>query len=299
MGFGTPSISTPIAASLGGTGVANNAASTITISGNFGTTFTVSGATSVTLPTSGTLAAQGAAVSFTTITATTAFVMPDSNAAPTLHGDASTDAGISTRFSRTYIWAGGSLVAEYQSGQIVFYVATQLTNPSINVTGVAFTPKPGGAIFDHFADGASTNTNGTEDTLYTDTLAAGALNANGAKIWGNYQVAIVGHVTATARTRLYFGGTVIFDTTAFNNTTNYALSLLVRVIRVSATVVRCCVVATSTSTLAVPVSTYTEVTGLDLTAVQVIKLTGIAASTNAASGDITAKLGALYWEPAA
>lgn len=40
----------------GGTGVANNAASTITISGNFATTFTVTGVTGVTLPTSGTLA---------------------------------------------------------------------------------------------------------------------------------------------------------------------------------------------------------------------------------------------------
>jgi hypothetical protein len=42
----------------GGTGVANNAASTITISGNFATTFTVTGATGVTLPTSGTLLAN-------------------------------------------------------------------------------------------------------------------------------------------------------------------------------------------------------------------------------------------------
>lgn len=40
----------------GGTGVANNAASTLTISGNFATTFTVSGVTAITLPTSGTLA---------------------------------------------------------------------------------------------------------------------------------------------------------------------------------------------------------------------------------------------------
>lgn len=40
----------------GGTGVANNAASTITISGNFATTFTVTATTGVTLPTTGTLA---------------------------------------------------------------------------------------------------------------------------------------------------------------------------------------------------------------------------------------------------
>lgn len=44
-----------VPANLGGTGVANNAASTITISGNFGTTFTVSATTSLTLPTAGTL----------------------------------------------------------------------------------------------------------------------------------------------------------------------------------------------------------------------------------------------------
>lgn len=46
---------TLIGAAKGGTGVANNAASTITISGNFGSTFTVTGTTSVTFPTSGTL----------------------------------------------------------------------------------------------------------------------------------------------------------------------------------------------------------------------------------------------------
>lgn len=39
----------------GGTGVANNASSTLTISGNFATTLTVSGTTGITLPTSGTL----------------------------------------------------------------------------------------------------------------------------------------------------------------------------------------------------------------------------------------------------
>lgn len=40
----------------GGTGIANNAASTLTISGNFATTLTITGSTGVTLPTSGTLA---------------------------------------------------------------------------------------------------------------------------------------------------------------------------------------------------------------------------------------------------
>ncbi len=46
---------TVISPVYGGTGIANNAASTLTISGNFATTLTVTGITSVTLPTTGTL----------------------------------------------------------------------------------------------------------------------------------------------------------------------------------------------------------------------------------------------------
>lgn len=55
-------LTTPLGATYGGTGVANNAASIITISGNFGTTFTVSGTTTLTLPTSGTLIVSGGAL---------------------------------------------------------------------------------------------------------------------------------------------------------------------------------------------------------------------------------------------
>jgi hypothetical protein len=51
----------------GGTGVANNAASTLTISGNFATTLTVTGTTSVTMPTSGTIATKGNAIAFSIV----------------------------------------------------------------------------------------------------------------------------------------------------------------------------------------------------------------------------------------
>jgi hypothetical protein len=59
-----------IGAAYGGTGVANNAASTLTITGNFATTFTVSGTTGVTLPTTGTLATLAGSETLTNKTLT-------------------------------------------------------------------------------------------------------------------------------------------------------------------------------------------------------------------------------------
>ena len=58
----TSALSIPVSATQGGTGVANNVASTITISGSFGTTLTVTGTTAVTLPTSGTLLSTASVV---------------------------------------------------------------------------------------------------------------------------------------------------------------------------------------------------------------------------------------------
>jgi hypothetical protein len=59
-----------LGADQGGTGVANNAASTITISGNFGTTLTVTATTAITLPTTGTLATLAGAEGLTNKTLT-------------------------------------------------------------------------------------------------------------------------------------------------------------------------------------------------------------------------------------
>jgi len=55
-GSGTITLAGTLAPANGGTGVANNAASTLTISGAYATTLTVTAATGVTLPTTGTLA---------------------------------------------------------------------------------------------------------------------------------------------------------------------------------------------------------------------------------------------------
>jgi hypothetical protein len=65
--FGSNTISGVLSAVNGGTGIANNAASTITVSGAFATTLTVTGTTNVTLPTSGSLVTTGKAIAMAMI----------------------------------------------------------------------------------------------------------------------------------------------------------------------------------------------------------------------------------------
>jgi hypothetical protein len=67
---GAVTVAGTLAPANGGTGVSNNAASTLTISGAFATTLTVSGTTGVTLPTTGTLATLAGTETFTNKTLT-------------------------------------------------------------------------------------------------------------------------------------------------------------------------------------------------------------------------------------
>ena len=63
----TSQVTGTLPAANGGTGVANNAASTLTISGAYATTLTVTGTTNVTLPTSGSLVTTGKAIAMAMI----------------------------------------------------------------------------------------------------------------------------------------------------------------------------------------------------------------------------------------
>lgn len=70
-----------IGAAYGGTGVANNAANTITFSGNYGLTLTLSNTTSVSLPTSGTLATLAGTE---TLSGKTITALKETKTAPTI-----------------------------------------------------------------------------------------------------------------------------------------------------------------------------------------------------------------------
>lgn len=148
----------------------------------------------------------------------------------------------------------------------------------------------GGTLFDHYADVGNVGTG--EDDLYSDTLAASTLAADGEKVTANFAGIFSGAAAATQELRAYFGGTKIYDSGALAigvATNNWDMEITV--IRESSSVVRCSVgLRTDFGTL-FPYSTYTRITGLTLTNTQIIKITGEAAGVGAANNQIVAKLG--------
>lgn len=117
----------------GGTGVANNAASTLTISGNFATTLTVGATTSVTLPASGSLGylnipqnSQSAAYTTVLADAGTAIFHPaaDANA-------------------RTFTIAANSSVA-YALGTVIQFINMSASNVTIAINTDTLTWAQGG-----------------------------------------------------------------------------------------------------------------------------------------------------------
>lgn len=157
------------------------------------------------------------------------------------------------------------------------------------------TAHPGGVIFDFFAD---VNNSGTAETdLYTSTLAASTLNADGGKVTATYQGIFTGAAAATQQLKVYFGGTVIYDSGALSigvATNNWTVN--VACIRVNSSTVRCAVWVNSDFATLFPYSKYVEVTGLTLTNTQILKITGTAAGAGGASNQITAKLGYVEWK---
>lgn len=155
----------------------------------------------------------------------------------------------------------------------------------------------GGTIFDYFADVGNTTT--TETDLFSSTLLASTLNANGTGVSATYGGIFVNSATATRQLKVYFGGTVIFDSGALTVSAATDWNISVLCIRVSSSVVRCTVAVNLTGASTGNFAKYTEVTGLTLTNTQILKITGQAGGVGAATNDIVAKLGKVRFEQAA
>lgn len=157
----------------------------------------------------------------------------------------------------------------------------------------------GGTIFNSFTDVSTTNTNGTEDDLYTYTTVANTLAIDGDSMFQKEHVQFVSSATAARRLKKYFAGTLIFDSGMVTLTLGGEFVIETTIIRESATVVRVSVNVVTTSASSVPYATYTRITGLTLTGTNILKTTGIASGTGAASGDIVERLSKVKLEPAA
>ena len=125
-----------LGADRGGTGVANNAASTLTISGAFATTLTVSNTTSLTLPTSGTLATLGGTQTFSgnltftgshTVTAGNVAMKDQTDPTKQLFFDAS---ALATGTSATLKLAGNLTTAGNNSLTLTTTGSTSVTLPT-------------------------------------------------------------------------------------------------------------------------------------------------------------------------
>jgi len=134
----TTGVTGTLGANNGGTGVANNSASTLAISGSFGTTLTVSGTTALTLPTTGTVATLAGSETLTNKTLTTPVISTISNtgtltlptSTDTLVGRATTDTLTNKSIVATQL-TGTIAVARLPAGSVLQVInVTYATNTS-------------------------------------------------------------------------------------------------------------------------------------------------------------------------
>lgn len=152
----------------------------------------------------------------------------------------------------------------------------------------------GGSLFYYFVDAGS---GASETDLYTDTMPANVLHTNGDQLTFEYAGVLVSSVSATRELKVYFAGSSIFDTGALTFSLSSAWVIYGTLIRVSATVVRYSISFTTEGTTLAAYTAVGELTGLTLTAGNILKITGTSAGVGAMTNDIVAKLGNIFWWP--
>lgn len=150
----------------------------------------------------------------------------------------------------------------------------------------------GGSIVDFTSD---VNNSGTGETdLFTYTTKASTLAATGEKIifdiGGTFN-----DMTATGQLQFYFGGTNIGNTGALTISATGGWSAKIFIIRTGASTARSLVTVTTPGASTAIYTTETDLTGLTFTNTNIIKVTGTSGGAGGGSGDITAKLGTIFW----
>lgn len=145
------------------------------------------------------------------------------------------------------------------------------------------------ALFDHYTDAGNVTTGETD--LYSDSVPFNTLGNVGDKIEAKYGGFYVSSATATRTIKVYFGGGMMFNTGALILSLSSYWTCYVTIMRINSTTIRYMI---SFETEGAPLATYTAVgyvSGLDFGAANILKITGQALSTGAASNDIVAQIG--------
>jgi hypothetical protein len=117
----TTGVTGTLGAANGGTGVANNAAMTVTGSGNFAYTRTLTGTTNVTFPTTGTLATLAGTETFTNKTLTNPTITAYLETAPAI---------VNSSTAQTIALAGGTVLSYTLTGNCTFTMPTATSGTS-------------------------------------------------------------------------------------------------------------------------------------------------------------------------
>mgnify|MGYP001603040922 CR=1 FL=1 len=156
----------------------------------------------------------------------------------------------------------------------------------------------GGVIFAQTTTNSTTNVDGTEDDLYSVTLAANTFSADNQSVVQVEHINLAAHATATRVVRKYLSGTEIWDSGTLTLAGGADVTLTTQVMRASSSSLVALVTVSTTSASTVPYVIATTVSGLTLSNTQILKTTGTAAGVGAAAADITNDRIGGKWYPA-
>lgn len=158
-------------------------------------------------------------------------------------------------------------------------------------TGLQWASIGAGVIASHYADVGSVGTGETD--LYSNTIAGGTLSTAGSVLFAEYGGTLV-NSTSTKEIRVYFGGTVIFDTGALSVSAAGDWVVEVVIVGEGSGAVRCAVAANLTGPSTGAYANYLRITGLSLGSGQVLKVTGQSGGVGSANNDIVASEAVIY-----
>lgn len=143
-------------------------------------------------------------------------------------------------------------------------------------------------LADFTDDEQNSGTSATD--IFSMTVAANKLPAIGAKLYGEYELLLT-DATATQTISASFAGTSLGTTAALTVSATSAMRIEVMVIRTNTTTAKAKMSVRAPGASVASYEIYTDLTGLDFTTTNVLKLTATAGGASGSTGDITGKFG--------